>query len=134
MGLTCFLGVSPMLKLTALYIIYIYRYFLPHMHRKIVSKGIECVRCLFSCARYLDCNDLIFVYPTFFFSSFACLVFCIWGVNVLAHCHWYFNHSLRHLSCKVSRVELCAELFYAIIPTLFLCFLLICYPYISLHF
>jgi len=26
------------------------------------------------------------------------------------------------------------ELFYAIIPTLFLCFLLICYPYISLHF
>jgi len=27
-----------------------------------------------------------------------------------------------------------AELFYAIIPTLFLCFLLICYPYILLHF
>jgi len=26
------------------------------------------------------------------------------------------------------------ELFYAIIPTLFLCFLLICYPYILLHF
>ena len=26
------------------------------------------------------------------------------------------------------------ELFYAIIPTLFLCFLLICYPYILLYF
>jgi len=26
------------------------------------------------------------------------------------------------------------ELFYAIIPTLFLCFLLIYYPYILLHF
>ena len=32
------------------------------------------------------------------------------------------------------RVELCTELIYAIIPTLFLCFLLICYPYILLHF
>jgi len=31
-------------------------------------------------------------------------------------------------------VELCTELLYAIIPTLFLCFLLICYPYILLHF
>ena len=31
---------------------------------------------------------------------------------------------------KICRVELCTELFYAIIPTLFLCFLLICYPYI----
>jgi len=31
-------------------------------------------------------------------------------------------------------VELCTEPFYAIIPTLFLCFLLICYPYILLHF
>jgi len=31
-------------------------------------------------------------------------------------------------------VELCTELFYAIIPTLFLCFLLIWYPYILLHF
>ena len=31
-------------------------------------------------------------------------------------------------------MELCTELFYAIIPTLFLCFLLICYPYILLHF
>ena len=31
-------------------------------------------------------------------------------------------------------VELCTELFYAIIPNLFLCFLLIWYPYISLHF
>ena len=31
---------------------------------------------------------------------------------------------------KIYRVELCTELFYAIIPTLFLCFLLICYPYI----
>jgi len=31
-------------------------------------------------------------------------------------------------------MELCTELFYAIIPTLFLCFLLIGYSYISLHF
>ena len=30
-------------------------------------------------------------------------------------------------------MELCTKLFYAIIPTLFLCFLLICYPYISLQ-
>jgi len=35
---------------------------------------------------------------------------------------------------KICRVELCTELFYAIIPTLSLCFLLICYPYILLHF
>jgi len=33
---------------------------------------------------------------------------------------------------KICRVELCTELFNAIIPTLFLCFLLICYPYIHL--
>jgi len=39
-----------------------------------------------------------------------------------------------HLSkLKICRVEFCTELFYAIIPTLFL-FLLICYPYILLHF
>ena len=31
-------------------------------------------------------------------------------------------------------VELCTELFHAIIPTLFLWFLLICHPYILLHF
>jgi len=31
-------------------------------------------------------------------------------------------------------VGLYTELFYAIIPILFLCFLLICYPYILLHF
>jgi len=31
-------------------------------------------------------------------------------------------------------VGLYTELFYAIIPTLFLCFLLICYPYILLYF
>jgi len=37
---------------------------------------------------------------------------------------------------KICRVELCTELFYAIIdiPTLFLCFLLVYCPYISLHF
>jgi len=35
---------------------------------------------------------------------------------------------------NICRVELCTELFYAIIPTLFLYFLLICYPYILLHF
>jgi len=33
---------------------------------------------------------------------------------------------------KICRVELCTELFYAIIPTLFPCFLLTCYPYILL--
>jgi len=32
------------------------------------------------------------------------------------------------------RVELCAELFYAIVPTLIPCSLLIRYPYILLHF
>jgi len=31
-------------------------------------------------------------------------------------------------------VELTSELLYAIISTLFLCYLLICYPYILLHF
>jgi len=31
-------------------------------------------------------------------------------------------------------VGLYTQLFYAIIPALFLCFLLICYPYIFLHF
>jgi len=31
-------------------------------------------------------------------------------------------------------VVLHTELYYAIIPTLFLCFLLICCPYILLHF
>ena len=35
---------------------------------------------------------------------------------------------------KICRVGLYTELFYAIIPTLFLCFLLICCPYILLHF
>jgi len=35
---------------------------------------------------------------------------------------------------KICRVELCTELFYAIIPALFLCFLLICFPYILLNF
>ena len=35
---------------------------------------------------------------------------------------------------KICRAKLCTELFYAIISTLFLCFLLICYPYISLCF
>ena len=35
---------------------------------------------------------------------------------------------------KIRRVELRTELFYAIIPTFFLCFLLICYPYISVTF
>ena len=32
------------------------------------------------------------------------------------------------------RMGLCTEQFFAVIPTLFLCFLLICYPYILLHF
>jgi len=37
-------------------------------------------------------------------------------------------------SRKICRVELCIDLFYAIIPTLFPCFLLICYQYILLHY
>ena len=41
---------------------------------------------------------------------------------------------LQSDTLKIYRVELCTELFYAIIPTLYLCFLLICYPYIPLHF
>ena len=42
-----------------------------------------------------------------------------------------------HFNCVeryVARDELCTKLFNAIIPTLFFCFLLICYPYILLHF
>ena len=35
---------------------------------------------------------------------------------------------------KICRVGVYTELFYAIIPTLFPCFLLICYPYISYMF
>ena len=35
---------------------------------------------------------------------------------------------------KICRVGLYTELFYALIPTLFLCFLHICYLYILLHF
>ena len=43
-------------------------------------------------------------------------------------------HPPTYISFYICRLELCTELFYAIIPTLFLCFLLICYAYISLHF
>jgi len=42
-------------------------------------------------------------------------------------------YSLRliyHSTLKICRVELYTELFYAIIPTLFPCFLLICFPYV----
>jgi len=39
------------------------------------------------------------------------------------------THPTYHSTLKISRVELCIELCYAIIPTLLLCFLLICYPY-----
>jgi len=42
--------------------------------------------------------------------------------------------SFQTPSSSSSGVELCTELFYAIIPTFFLCFLLTCYSYISLHF
>jgi len=38
------------------------------------------------------------------------------------------------LNSYVSRKELCTELFYAVIPNLFLYFLPFCYPYILLHF
>jgi len=43
-------------------------------------------------------------------------------------------HYQKTLKQIIYKVELCTELFYAIIPTLFPCFLLICYPYILLHF
>ena len=57
----------------------------------------------------------------------------------VVHFPWLFNrfHAVcsyvmwlltKPLSLKVCRVELCTELFYAIVPTLYLCFLLICYP------
>jgi len=48
----------------------------------------------------------------------------------------FSNNPTLHIfnSGKICRVELCTELFYAIVPTLFICFFLICYPYISLHF
>jgi len=42
-------------------------------------------------------------------------------------------HSTYLSTLKICRVELCTELLYAIIPTLFLCFLLICYPYTSCY-
>jgi len=35
---------------------------------------------------------------------------------------------------RICKVGLYTELFYAIVSTLFPCFLLICYPYILLHF
>ena len=44
---------------------------------------------------------------------------------------WEFSiqpHPTYLSTLKICRVGLCTELFYAIIPTLFLCFLLICYP------
>ena len=44
------------------------------------------------------------------------------------------NKNLKESTSNTCRVGLCTELFYAMIPTLFLCFLLICYPYILLHF
>jgi len=47
----------------------------------------------------------------------------------------YINQvSSLYPTTKICRVGLYTELFYAIIPTLFLCILLICYPYIFLHF
>jgi len=47
---------------------------------------------------------------------------------------WVWLRPTYLSTLKICRVELCTELFYAIIPTLFLCFLLICYPCILLHF
>ena len=48
----------------------------------------------------------------------------------------FSNNPTLHIfnSGKICRVELCTELFHAMISTLFLYFWLICYPYISLHF
>ena len=39
----------------------------------------------------------------------------------------------KHFNVEICRVGLYTELFYAIVPALFLRFLLICYPYISSH-
>jgi len=45
------------------------------------------------------------------------------------------NPSYTYLfTLKICGVELCTELFYTIILTSFLCFLLICYPYILLFY
>ena len=43
-------------------------------------------------------------------------------------------HPTYRSTLKICRVELYTELFHAVHPTLFLCFLLICYPYILLNF
>jgi len=49
----------------------------------------------------------------------------------LTHKEFITQLHLTYLWCgKICRVGLCTEQFYAIIPTLFLYFLLICYPYI----
>jgi len=59
------------------------------------------------------------------------LPFCLVGKTLVISIQ---PHPTYPPTSKICRVELCTELFYAIIPTLFLCFLLICYPYILLHF
>ena len=68
---------------------------------------------------------------------------CFTSCNPFTHLS-YRDDSIRQFSIqphptylstlKICRVELCTELFYAIIPILFLRFLLICYPYVLLHF
>ena len=66
---------------------------------------------------------------------------CLYSTSLFGDCHYYCACTLSpllHVSLTVRgilcRAELCTERFYAIIPTLFLYSLLICYPYILLNF
>jgi len=61
-------------------------------------------------------------------------VYCFFSLGTAVKLEKQKNHPTYLSTSKVCRVELCTELFYAFIPTLFLCFLLICYPNILLHF
>ena len=70
---------------------------------------------------------------------------CRVGTSQIMHAYFIISRQMHNIS-GASLSEICAytesdvqhrkstELFYAIIPTLFPFFLLICYPYISLHF
>ena len=58
-----------------------------------------------------------------------------WGICAIILTGWCHNSTLHIFDVgRYVGWGLYTELFYAIIPTLFLCFLLICYPYILLHF
>ena len=50
--------------------------------------------------------------------------------NILSNhvCFSNAHYTRTKKTLKICRVDLCTELFYAIVPTLFLCSLQICYP------